>query len=188
MVRIQRRSFPRDPWTAATANGLLARSPIGRNPCRARWLERVVRGGRVTAAVSGVRLARLVFLGRPGGRICLVATSGPDVVGYGCLQATADVDETHERRGGKAGCSQLTLHVRPDNGTARRVYERAGFEAEGVIRRYYQPSGTDALFRRLGIPCGSTAPDSLSGADGGRGGEAGRHRHIEKRPPPGGRR
>jgi ribosomal-protein-alanine N-acetyltransferase len=37
------------------------------------------------------------------------------------------------------------LHLRADNDRARRLYERFGFTAVGVRKRYYQPSGTDAI-------------------------------------------
>ena len=37
VIGIQRCSFPRDPWTLATANGRFARLPVGRDPRLARW-------------------------------------------------------------------------------------------------------------------------------------------------------
>jgi ribosomal-protein-alanine N-acetyltransferase len=37
------------------------------------------------------------------------------------------------------------LDVRADNDRARRFYERFGFTAVGVRKRYYQPSGVDAI-------------------------------------------
>jgi ribosomal-protein-alanine N-acetyltransferase len=35
--------------------------------------------------------------------------------------------------------------VRVDNASAQRLYERHGFVWAGIRRRYYQPSGTDAV-------------------------------------------
>jgi ribosomal-protein-alanine N-acetyltransferase len=59
------------------------------------------------------------------------------------------------RRAGKSGASSLMLEVRADNGPARRLYERHGFEEVSVRRRYYrQPDGPDVdalvMRRRLG--------------------------------------
>ena len=43
------------------------------------------------------------------------------------------------------GCGEVFLDVRADNERARRLYERRGFKAIGVRKRYYQPSGVDAI-------------------------------------------
>ena len=40
---------------------------------------------------------------------------------------------------------QVTLEVRPSNDAAIRLYERFGFKAAGVRRRYYSDNGEDAL-------------------------------------------
>jgi len=59
------------------------------------------------------------------------------------------------RRAGKSGAGSVMLEVRADNGPARRLYERHGFEEVSVRRRYYrQPDGQDVdalvMRRRLG--------------------------------------
>ena len=59
------------------------------------------------------------------------------------------------RRAGKSGAGSVMLEVRADNGPARRLYERHGFEEVSVRRRYYrQPDGPDVdalvMLRRLG--------------------------------------
>lgn len=46
-----------------------------------------------------------------------------------------------ERRGHK----RVLLEVRADNDVARALYERHGFRAIGLRKRYYQPSGVDAV-------------------------------------------
>jgi ribosomal-protein-alanine N-acetyltransferase len=45
----------------------------------------------------------------------------------------------------KRGAEQVSLEVRADNDAAQRLYARRGFEAVGLRRGYYQPSGTDAV-------------------------------------------
>jgi [ribosomal protein S18]-alanine N-acetyltransferase len=48
------------------------------------------------------------------------------------------------RRAAERGAGSVMLEVRADNGPARRLYERHGFEEVSVRRRYYrQPAGPD---------------------------------------------
>ena len=67
------------------------------------------------------------------------------------------VDNDHQRRGiasalladlyarvGDAG-ARFTLEVRRSNAVAIHLYEREGFRAAGMRRRYYQDNGEDAL-------------------------------------------
>ena len=44
-----------------------------------------------------------------------------------------------------AGDRRVLLDVRADNEVAQRLYRRHGFVPVGRRRRYYQPSGTDAV-------------------------------------------
>ena len=41
--------------------------------------------------------------------------------------------------------ARFTLEVRPSNKVAIHLYEREGFRAAGMRRRYYQDNGEDAL-------------------------------------------
>ena len=41
--------------------------------------------------------------------------------------------------------ARFTLEVRPSNHVAIHLYEREGFRAAGLRRRYYQDNGEDAL-------------------------------------------
>jgi [ribosomal protein S18]-alanine N-acetyltransferase len=43
------------------------------------------------------------------------------------------------------------LEVRTDNTTAQNLYRSLGFEARGVRRGYYQPSGADALIMEVAL-------------------------------------
>jgi ribosomal-protein-alanine N-acetyltransferase len=59
------------------------------------------------------------------------------------------------RRAAESGAGSVMLEVRADNGPARRLYERHGFEEVSVRRRYYrQAEGPDVdavvMRRRLG--------------------------------------
>jgi ribosomal-protein-alanine N-acetyltransferase len=60
--------------------------------------------------------------------------------GIGTVLLTTLLDEATVR-----GCGEVFLDVRADNDRARRLYERFGFQAIGVRKRYYQPSGMDAI-------------------------------------------
>jgi ribosomal-protein-alanine N-acetyltransferase len=99
-------------------------------------------------------------------RTYLVATEGEDIVGYGGLAAMPDeayvqtiaVVPSHRRQGlgsvlltalmddaKERGLPRVGLEVRVDNAAAIALYERFGFHGIAVRKRYYQPSGTDAL-------------------------------------------
>ena len=56
--------------------------------------------------------------------------------------ATALLEELFARTGGDRA---YTLEVRTSNGPAISLYERFGFRAAGVHKRYYQDTGEDAL-------------------------------------------
>lgn len=73
--------------------------------------------------------------------IAVVAGHRGNGLGSGMLRA---LEEESVRR----GCEHLDLEVRADNATAIRLYESHGFTRIGVRRRYYQPSGTDAVVMR----------------------------------------
>ncbi|HYM55903.1 MAG TPA: ribosomal protein S18-alanine N-acetyltransferase [Solirubrobacteraceae bacterium] len=67
------------------------------------------------------------------------------------------VDQDHQRRGLASamlaelyaqvgeGHARFTLEVRRSNSVAIHLYEREGFRAAGMRRRYYQDNGEDAL-------------------------------------------
>lgn len=102
-------------------------------------------------------------LAETGSRHYVVALDGPDLLGYAGLAVVGD--EAHVLTLGVTGPAQgrgigtallrdllaaagdrtVLLDVRADNDPARRLYERHGFVPVGRRRRYYQPSGTDAV-------------------------------------------
>jgi ribosomal-protein-alanine N-acetyltransferase len=65
-------------------------------------------------------------------------------VGSALLQEL--IEETKRR-----GCEHLDLEVRADNDVAQHLYISHGFTQIAVRRKYYQPSGTDALVMRREI-------------------------------------
>lgn len=93
----------------------------------------------------------------------VVALDGAELVGYAGLAVFGD--EAHVLTIGVTGGAQgrgvgtlllrdllaaagprpVFLDVRVDNAVAQRLYERHGFVTVGRRRKYYQPSGTDAL-------------------------------------------
>jgi ribosomal-protein-alanine N-acetyltransferase len=97
--------------------------------------------------------------------VCLAAFSGEQLVGYLICSryetvwhimniavdtdlqrrglATALLAELYERVGDPK--ARFTLEVRRSNTVAIHLYEREGFRAAGVRRRYYQDNGEDAL-------------------------------------------
>jgi len=97
--------------------------------------------------------------------VCLAAVSGRNLIGYLiCARydtvwhlmnlaidadqqrngiATALLAELYERV--QDDDARFTLEVRRSNVIAIRLYEREGFRAAGIRRRYYQDNGEDAL-------------------------------------------
>jgi ribosomal-protein-alanine N-acetyltransferase len=57
--------------------------------------------------------------------------------------ASALLSELYERAGDSQ--ARFTLEVRRSNAVAIHLYEREGFRAAGMRRRYYQDNGEDAL-------------------------------------------
>jgi ribosomal-protein-alanine N-acetyltransferase len=97
--------------------------------------------------------------------ICLAAEMQGRLVGYLICSRydtvwhvmNVAVDAAHQRKGLASAMlgelyqrvgdprARFTLEVRPSNSVAIRLYEREGFRAAGLRRRYYQDNGEDAL-------------------------------------------
>jgi ribosomal-protein-alanine N-acetyltransferase len=120
--------FTDDAWSEETYRGELA-EPGGtrhyvlaeEDDLLAGWAGLAVAGGQGDVLTIGVRPE---LQGR----------------GVGSMLLTALLDEAAVRH-----CGEVFLDVRADNDRARRLYERFGFTAIGVRKRYYQPSGVDAI-------------------------------------------
>jgi [ribosomal protein S18]-alanine N-acetyltransferase len=103
-------------------------------------------------------------LSKPAG-ICLAAVEGRRLVGYLICSRydtawhvmNVAVDGEHQRKGVASALlaelfarvddpdGRYTLEVRRSNHVAIHLYEREGFRAAGLRRRYYQDNGEDAL-------------------------------------------
>ena len=103
-------------------------------------------------------------LSKPAG-ICLAAVEGKTLVGYlvcsryDTVWHVMNVAVDPELQGKGIGSAMLqhllaevgddraryTLEVRQSNAPAIRLYERLGFRAAGLRRRYYQDNGEDAV-------------------------------------------
>ena len=106
--------------------------------------------------------------GRPR-RDYVVLTDGEGLLGYAGLDHGGDVADVMtvavaprargrglgglllaelERRAAARGAASVMLEVRADNGPARALYERAGYQVLSTRRRYYQPGDVDAIVMR----------------------------------------
>ena len=103
-------------------------------------------------------------LSKPSG-ICLAAVRDSQIAGYLICSRydtvwhvmNVAVDTEHQRRGLASAMlaelydrvndddARFTLEVRRSNAVAIHLYEREGFRAAGMRRRYYQDNGEDAL-------------------------------------------
>jgi ribosomal-protein-alanine N-acetyltransferase len=132
VLDLERELFPEDAWSEGMFRGELSEQPETRH--------------YVVAEVDGGLLAGYAGL-------CAVAGEGDvqtigvrpvfEGQGIGSALLTSLLEEAATR-----GCEAVYLEVRADNGRAQKLYERFGFERIGVRRRYYQPSGVDAIVMR----------------------------------------
>jgi ribosomal-protein-alanine N-acetyltransferase len=128
VLDLEHRLFTDDAWSEETYRGELA-DPGGtrhyvvaeEDGVLAGWAGLAASGGQGDVLTIGVRPE---LQGR----------------GVGSTLLTTLLDEAATRR-----CTEVFLDVRADNDRARRLYERFGFTAVGVRKRYYQPSGVDAI-------------------------------------------
>ena len=131
-LMIEYELFPEDAWSEAMLLSELAEQPRTRHYVVVLADGEIVGYGGLAAAADqadvqtiGVRTA---FQGR----------------GLGAALLTELLDEAVRRL-----CTAVFLEVRADNPKAQKMYEKFGFDVVGVRKRYYQPSGVDAIVMRL---------------------------------------
>ncbi|XVX19459.1 ribosomal protein S18-alanine N-acetyltransferase [Actinomycetota bacterium] len=122
--------FADDAWAAATWWSELAERP------RRRYVVDE-QDGRI-AAYGGVDIT---------GETADVMTIAvaPDCQGRGAGRSMLDALVALATDG---GAEALLLEVRADNASARKLYDRNGFETLTIRRRYYQPDDVDAVIMR----------------------------------------
>lgn len=136
VVALERELFPDDPWSATMFAEEVAQPPQSR-------LYLVARGEGGGAAIAGY--AGMMFA--PDGRQADVLTIAVRPVRWGRGIGSALLAALVQAAG-QRGCAEVFLEVRADNPRAHGLYLRRGFEEIGIRRRYYQPSGTDAIVMR----------------------------------------
>jgi [ribosomal protein S18]-alanine N-acetyltransferase len=124
VMAIERRAFP-TPWSLAMF-----------------VLELSKQSGVCLAAVWGRRLVGYLVCSRyeTAWHVTNVCVE-PELHGRGI--ATALLGELYERVDDEE--ARFTLEVRRSNHVAIHLYEREGFRAAGLRRRYYQDNGEDAI-------------------------------------------
>jgi ribosomal-protein-alanine N-acetyltransferase len=124
VIAIERRVFP-TPWSLAMF-----------------VLELSKQTGICLAAVSGQRLVGYLICSRYD-TVWHVMNVAIDSDHQHMGLASALLTELYERVGDSQ--ARYTLEVRTSNAVAIHLYEREGFRAAGMRRRYYQDNGEDAL-------------------------------------------
>ncbi len=136
VIAIERRAFP-TPWSLAMFVLELSKS-----------------SGICLAAVHERRLVGYLICSRYD-TVWHVMNVAVDVDHQHKGVASALLTELYERVNDEA--ARFTLEVRRSNDVAIHLYEREGFRAAGLRRRYYQDNGEDALvmWRTPGTLAGS---------------------------------
>jgi ribosomal-protein-alanine N-acetyltransferase len=124
VIAIERRAFP-TPWSLAMFVLELSKS-----------------SGICLAAVEGRRLVGYLICSRYD-TVWHVMNVAVDVDRQHMGVASALLGELFARVGDPV--ARYTLEVRRSNHVAIHLYEREGFRAAGLRRRYYQDNGEDAL-------------------------------------------
>ncbi len=124
VIAIERRVFP-TPWSLAMF-----------------VLELSKQSGICLAAVSEQRLVGYLICSRYD-TVWHVMNVAVDVDRQRMGLASALLAELYARVGDRG--ARFTLEVRRSNLIAIHLYEREGFRAAGIRRRYYQDNGEDAL-------------------------------------------
>jgi ribosomal-protein-alanine N-acetyltransferase len=135
--RVEELVYPEDAWSEEMFRGELADQPRTRH---------YVVATEPTGEIVGY--AGLAAAGGQGDVQTISVRPDRQSRGIGAALLTALLDEA-----GRRDCEMVFLEVRADNPRARGLYERFGFAQVSVRKRYYQPSGMDAI-----VMCRHTSP------------------------------
>ncbi|MFB9879117.1 ribosomal protein S18-alanine N-acetyltransferase [Planobispora siamensis] len=130
VMTIERETFPADAWSEAMLRGELDDQP------RTRHYVVALLGGEI------VGYAGLAAAGDQADVQTIAVSGGHRRAGIGGAMLTELLAEAVRR-----GAREIFLEVRADNPSAQAMYDRFGFEAIGVRRRYYE-DGTDAIMMK----------------------------------------
>jgi ribosomal-protein-alanine N-acetyltransferase len=136
VMELEHALFPEDAWSEGMFRDELAQSPQSRYYLLAEEDELVI------------GYAGLAALDETGDVQTIGVRQDRWGRGVGTALLSALLAEAAAR-----GCTAVFLEVRADNERARTLYRRFGFEEVGVRKRYYQPSGVDAIVmcRKTGV-------------------------------------
>ena len=149
VLELERELFPDDAWSAGMFWSELADS---RHPRATRWYTIAEEPDGRIAGYAG-----LMAVAGEGDVQTIAVAERHWGSGLGARLLTRLVAQAV-----RADCAGMLLEVRVDNDRAQRLYRRFGFEPIGVRRKYYQPSGTDALVMRLEHPAETLSAETLS--------------------------
>ena len=149
VLALERELFPDDAWSAGMFWSELADS---RHPRATRWYTVAEEPDGRVAGYAG-----LMAVAGEGDVQTIAVAERHWGSGLGARLLTRLVAQAV-----RADCAGMLLEVRVDNDRAQRLYRRFGFEPIGVRRKYYQPSGTDALVMRLEHPAETLSAETLS--------------------------
>jgi ribosomal-protein-alanine N-acetyltransferase len=143
---IEQEAFPDTAWSIETFWSELAGVP----ETRRYW---VAEDEGVVVGYAGVSVIA------PDADVQTIAVSGDHRRrGVGSLLLNAAMTEARDR-----GCHHLMLEVAADNTSARRLYDRHGFDPIAQRSSYYG-KGSDALVMRAGLPSPHEVADHESTA------------------------
>ena len=149
VLDLERELFPDDAWSEGMFWSELADA---RHPRATRWYTVAEEPDRRVAGYAG-----LMAVAGEGDVQTIAVAERHWGSGLGARLLTRLVAQAV-----RADCAGMLLEVRVDNDRAQRLYRRFGFEPIGVRRKYYQPSGTDALVMRLEHPAETLSAETLS--------------------------
>ena len=134
-LEIEHELFADEPWTEGMLRGELAQQPYTRHYVVLEQDGEIIGYGGLAAAADEGDIQTIGIRAAHQGR------------GLGAALLTELLEEA-----GRRGCRAVFLEVRADNDPAQRLYEKFGFARIGVRKRYYQPSGMDAIVMRRDRP------------------------------------